>query len=895
MTSSIKSEVKGPVGIFNNIFSDVYEAALFYYGKGLSVIPLKHRSKEPIIKWAEYQGRVATIDEFKKWFEEKERNIAIICGRISGNLIVIDFDNEEKFKWFIEEIVPKLPESLKFAISNTWIVKTGKGYHIYLRVHEDPEEFAKRFRTKPRFIEGVDIKGEGGYVVAPPSIHPSGKQYMFIINNPKETEIQVIDKKEWDQLLKHITPKKVEEREGAYTRVGEFKQLNDNTLIEIKELLKDGWIEGHRQYLALFISGWFGKARIHPICVAKLFKMMVDDGRENELEERLSTIYYSYKKLYGNIPELQELDKLIEEWRNLGIIRRSVSKAISKELEESVKGKSGVQEILENVLGEERALEVIRRIEDLLGVSSPFRDSIFELLDYDKQLYAVANLRKLIMARVKRDSSGGLKYKERVSPVAPTKVIVYYNPLGGLTKYEVTFEGATLPRPLVVGPAPIEDIVGRLRAEGLVYHRRLIEDVLSAIIQGFIRKGKAEVREEIESPGFYLVKGKIIVVRWKVKEVNKEELKEALIVLNELAKWYDYALDRYASIIKWYIIAPFIYIYKVKRKWVKWLYLYGPPDTGKSTLNKIGLSIWGLPLIEKPGSSIDTIARIGHVLSSTTFPIAIKEPGGILSKNDVLEVIKSAIEDIIARGKYVRGVYTEIPALAPLSFTSNRYLPRDEGLLKRLYVITFSWGERRSKDQIKEFKEKMEPQFSKLAAIGHWVAKKIMEDPSLLDKEWEKLAEELLEEAYREVGLDVPEWVKLWYEAEESSEEEKREAIRNYLIKVINEEFTRFVGKVVEYRGEEIQTLERKEVDFEERVRIVLENKLIPWAIMKDGETVIFTTGFAETLKPVIGDIGGLKSIADLLNWEYRKSIKINKRVIQGIVVKFNELMEFLA
>jgi len=61
-------------------------------------------------------------------------------------------------------------------------VKTARGYQVYLRTRQTV--------NKQRF-DGLDIQGQGSYVVAPPSIHPSGKQYQFI--NPDIDQILEID------------------------------------------------------------------------------------------------------------------------------------------------------------------------------------------------------------------------------------------------------------------------------------------------------------------------------------------------------------------------------------------------------------------------------------------------------------------------------------------------------------------------------------------------------------------------------------------------------------------------------------------------------------------------------------------------------------------------------
>ena len=839
--------------------------ALMYWRLGFSIFPLKPRSKQPAVKtWKPYQIQPPELQEVELLFKEKDKNIAIVTGTVSGNLVVIDFDSEELFREVMKKIIEKGSTRLKEALANTWIVKTGKGYHVYVRL----EDSSLVPRTKPRLREGLDIKAEGGYVVAPPSIHPSGKQYEFlrdkegVFGPPEVKEPITLTEREGKEFLGFLAPKKIIEEKQERGQEGRCKGLGKDKILAIVEAIKPAYTPGSRDLIVLYLSGWLRKANVCYEDARELIETLASN--DEEFNQRIYVLDRTYG-LRGNPPSKEEL-----------------------------RGKTGLQEILETSLGEEKALDVIRVIEENLGVSSPYRDAVIEILDYEKQLYAVSNLRKLVVVRARRDTNG-LRYKERIVIGAPTRVIVYVNPLGGITKYEVVWEVATRPRALHIGPAPIEDIVDRLKAEGLVLNHRLVKDIVNAVIEGYIRKGKAEIKEEIESPGFYKVEKRIIVVRWDITPPSKDELKEALSLLTTLGEdWFKHTIERFITAIKWWMIAPFNYIYKQSHRWYEWLYLYGPPDTGKSTLNKLGLSIWGLPLLEKPGSTIDTPARIGHILSSTTFPTAVKEPGGLLTKESVLEIIKSSIEDVLARGKIIRGTYTEIPALSPLAFSSNKYLPKDEALLKRLLVIKYTWGERIPKERIKKFKQEIEPQFHKLAAVGKWIANRIVNEPKLLDLSWKELADKLLEEMYQEAELQPPEWIKLWYEKQDNYVEETTEAIRSYLIKRINEEYSRFVGRVmVSYEKEDkVDFYRRDEVDFRTRVEIVLKNKLLPWAIIKD-RYVIFTTEFARELGNVIGDIGGLKSIAELLGWEYGVH-KIGKKSIRGAFVKMDELIEFL-
>jgi len=87
----------------------------------------------------------------------------------------------------------------------------------------------------------------------------------------------------------------------------------------------------------------------------------------------------------------------------------------------------------------------------------------------------------------------------------------------------------------------------------------------------------------------------------------------------------------------------------------------------------------------------------------------------------------------------------------------------------------------------------------------------------------------------------------------------------------------------------------RHKASFSERVKTVLENKLISWAIyLEDKEEVLLTKGFADELREVIGDIGGLKSIAELLGWSYQKRSFRDKEKVRNIAVISAPLERFL-
>ncbi|RMF99895.1 MAG: hypothetical protein D6726_12215 [Nitrospirae bacterium] len=149
------------------------KAIKYYLSQGLSIIPLKGKtystnekeSKTPLLTWSKYQKKQATEKEAMKWFENwPMMNIGIVTGQVSG-IVVVDLDSNEAMKM-----------AEKNGLLDTAVVRTGKGAHAYFRYPE-----GKRITNTVR-LNGleIDIRGDGGYVVAPPSLHWNGNEYRWL-------------------------------------------------------------------------------------------------------------------------------------------------------------------------------------------------------------------------------------------------------------------------------------------------------------------------------------------------------------------------------------------------------------------------------------------------------------------------------------------------------------------------------------------------------------------------------------------------------------------------------------------------------------------------------------------------------------------------------------------
>ena len=162
---------------------DTVEFAKAYASKGWQIFPLKPHEKTPIVKWAD----VATAEEnmVVGWFETSpDANIGIACGKRSG-IVVIDIDARHggfESLQVLQEQYGRLPE--------TPIAKTGGGgEHIFFE-HPGIEIRNSASRLAP----GIDVRGDGGYVVGAGSIHPNGNHYEWVV---KPSQVPLAKMPEW--------------------------------------------------------------------------------------------------------------------------------------------------------------------------------------------------------------------------------------------------------------------------------------------------------------------------------------------------------------------------------------------------------------------------------------------------------------------------------------------------------------------------------------------------------------------------------------------------------------------------------------------------------------------------------------------------------------------------
>lgn len=151
--------------------------ALYYASMGVPVFPVKPKGKAPL---TEHGCKDATTDteQIVKWWEIwPDANIGIATGLGDRPLCVLDVDIKHDQGKFGDESLEELVKQ-NGQLPETWLCLTGGGGLHYYFFCNDPA-----VTVGANVLPGLDFRGRGGYVVAPPSLHESGNRYEWEASN----------------------------------------------------------------------------------------------------------------------------------------------------------------------------------------------------------------------------------------------------------------------------------------------------------------------------------------------------------------------------------------------------------------------------------------------------------------------------------------------------------------------------------------------------------------------------------------------------------------------------------------------------------------------------------------------------------------------------------------
>lgn len=152
-----------------------------YASAGMAVIPLK-KDKTPL---TDHGLKDASKDDStitSWWSKWPEANIGIVTGQVSGGICVIDQD-EKNGEHGIEALSKWIDDNFLY-LDDTWESQTASGgRHTFFRS-------TLPVSNRIGWLDGVDVRGDGGYVVAPPSVLSDGSRYEWIMS-PTDIESPV--------------------------------------------------------------------------------------------------------------------------------------------------------------------------------------------------------------------------------------------------------------------------------------------------------------------------------------------------------------------------------------------------------------------------------------------------------------------------------------------------------------------------------------------------------------------------------------------------------------------------------------------------------------------------------------------------------------------------------
>jgi len=178
--------------------SNLISVAQILLQNGISFLPVDHTNKRPAINflprdlvtnkptWKLYQLQLPTEADIHRWFNGAGvKAIAVIAGKVSDGLLVIDFDVARFYDAWLTKTQSLLSDLPVLPTQQTG----GGGFQILLRCPKPGKNLKLAFVENQDEKTGrniaIETRGEGGYAIIDPSFHPNGNQYLWIKGNPE--------------------------------------------------------------------------------------------------------------------------------------------------------------------------------------------------------------------------------------------------------------------------------------------------------------------------------------------------------------------------------------------------------------------------------------------------------------------------------------------------------------------------------------------------------------------------------------------------------------------------------------------------------------------------------------------------------------------------------------
>jgi P4 family phage/plasmid primase-like protien len=191
----------------------IFEAATMYAFSDLSII--RCMGKKPIGSWEDAQTRRVHPDGVKAWYKSgalANINLGIVMGDVSGGLICVDLDGDEACETFLSAFPQYNGQTLT--------IKSGSGHGLHLY-------FYTKTTPKTVRVKGYELRSNGCYMIAPPSIHPDSKLPYSVLHAVEPMLLSETSKlTEWIASMGKNAPKAPKPKSERYGQSALQKEID---------------------------------------------------------------------------------------------------------------------------------------------------------------------------------------------------------------------------------------------------------------------------------------------------------------------------------------------------------------------------------------------------------------------------------------------------------------------------------------------------------------------------------------------------------------------------------------------------------------------------------------------------------------------------------------------
>jgi hypothetical protein len=893
------------------------ETLIRHHNIGFKVVPLAEDAKTPTVR-----STNEIYDNPGYWSSERLasehylfKNVATTFGKThikdeKGRelyLNELDIDSKEVFdRLAIIHVKDKDYFFIDEMRKRTFVVKTRKtfGYRVYWLSHEQYPPI-RTPDCKYRHEFEIKTDNSSGHGTLPESRHRDDPNFHY--QSIGQETIAIMDD-EYNGILKVLNDclktKYVQKKRNSES-YDSTTNLNDNRLHAISEKdieeivfqISDSYGKNCRNDIVYGLSALLFKNNMSLDSAEKIISGLCTITNDEEKNSRIKVLYNTYTK-GQNHEQISGYSSLLNA------------------LKRNTDGETAVR-ILQNILQilKRYTLPILEQLQD--HVVKELSYHTFEIICYSpiKFIIAHSSKKQILDAQINDKLIGpyenkdgqqmeemqNIQFRTVIINAIPIRLTRYENLSSVEIKYEIEFE-TPIGEVFRIEPKTIEEILTELKVKGLIYKIRSAEEALPAILNAYYREGKMTIKRELETPGFYLVDGKIVGFQAEHNEPDKQQIIKCADILNRLLSLYK-RQDIIATFIKWGIVSPFSFVIKQleEEHWMQWPYAYGWTNTGKTTLGKIVLAFWRKHKDKKKHdigfSNADNVARFGRAISYDTYPVLINEVqlNDERQQKQLVEALKHAVQSQTARARLAtRSTAEYISALGPCILTSNSSPPADPAILRRIISIYFSKEDEPTEEERVKFNTFLNSNVDTLGVLGDYAANYLLKNQDLVHKDWRFIAETILTSFFKEADKEAPEWIGYFVEQTQVQDaaEEQEQLVKGFLIKTINETFSRnyrtFTPKEEVEKEQAINSN-----GFEHRLIFCCNKELIPFLRKKDDCTILILQNIIKEMKDQrLNHMVSLAELARTLQCAI-KPTKIDGKTCRLISIPIKKLIDF--